>query len=61
MDTYMGIILIVVILVAVLMIGKMKSQTEWLINFLLRCVFGMMSNYFFKFILSDAFPGLENR
>ena len=59
MDTYMGIILIVVILVAVLMIGQMKSQTEWLINFLLRGVLGMMSIYFVNFLLADAFPGLE--
>lgn len=59
MDTYTGIIMIAVILVAVLMIGTMKSRAEWLINFLLRGVLGMMSIYFVNFLLADALPGLE--
>ncbi len=59
MDTYTGIILIAVILVIVLMIGTMKSRAEWMINFLLRGVLGMMSIYFVNFLFADAFPGLE--
>lgn len=59
MNTYTGIILIAVILVVVLLIGTMKSRAEWMINFVLRGVLGMMSIYFVNFLLADAFPGIQ--
>lgn len=59
MSTYAGIILIAVILVVVLLIGTMKSRAEWIINFVLRGVLGMMSIYFVNFLLADAVPGIQ--
>lgn len=59
MSTYTGIILIAVILVVVLLIGTMKSRAEWIINFVLRGVLGMMSIYFVNFLLSDVVPGIQ--
>ncbi len=59
MSTYTGIILIAVILVVVLLIGTMKSRAEWIINFVLRGVLGMMSIYFVNFLLADAVPGIQ--
>ncbi|MBD5547670.1 MAG: Pro-sigmaK processing inhibitor BofA [Lachnospiraceae bacterium] len=59
MNTYTGIILIAVILVVVLLIGIMKSRAEWMINFILRGVLGMMSIYFVNFLLADVLPGVQ--
>lgn len=59
MDTYMGIFLIVGILVLVLLIGALKSRAEWIINFVLRGVMGMMVVYFVNFLLADAVPGMR--
>lgn len=59
MDTYMGIFLIVGILVLVLLIGAMKSRAEWIINFVLRGVMGMMIVYFVNFLLADSVPDMR--
>lgn len=59
MDTYTGIFLIVGILVLVLLIGAMKSRAEWIINFVLRGVMGMMIVYFLNFLLADAMPDMR--
>lgn len=59
MNTYTGVILIVVILAVVLMIGAMKNRAEWIINFILRGVLGMMSIYFVNFLLADLMPGIK--
>lgn len=59
MNVYTSIILIVVILAAVLMIGAMKNRVEWMINFLLRGVLGMMSIYFMNLLLADVLPGMR--
>lgn len=59
MDTYAGVFLILGILVLVLFIGAMKSRTEWLINFMLRGIMGMMMVYFLNFFLGDAMPGMR--
>ncbi len=59
MNTYMGIYLIVGILVLVLLIGAMKSRAEWIINFVLRGVMGMMIIYFVNFIFADSMPEMR--
>ncbi len=58
MDTNAGIYLIVGILTVVLIIGAMKSRAEWIINFMLRGVLGMMSIYFLNIFLGDVVPGM---
>ena len=57
MDIYC-IYLIVGILAVVLIIGAMKSRAEWIINFMLRGVLGMMSIYFLNIFLGDVVPGM---
>lgn len=59
MDTYTGVFLIVGILVVVLMIGFVKNRAEWIINFVLRGVLGMMSIYFLNLLLADILPGIR--
>lgn len=59
MNTYTGIILIVAALAVVLVIGTMKSRAEWIINFMLRGVLGMMSIYFVNFLFADMLPGMR--
>ena len=59
MNTYTGGFLILGILVLVLLIGAMKSRTEWMVNFVLRGVMGMMMVYFFNFVLADMMPDLR--
>lgn len=59
MDTYAGVFLILGILVLVLLIGAMKSRTEWLINFVLRGIMGMMIAYFINFVLVDMMPDMR--
>lgn len=59
MDTYTGVFLIVGILVLVLLIGAMKSRAEWIINFVLRGVMGMMIVYFLNFLLADTMPDMR--
>ena len=58
MDTNAGIYLIVGILTVVLIIGAMKSRAEWIINFMLRGVLGMMSIYFLNTFLGNMVPGM---
>lgn len=58
MDTYVGAILIVGILVLVLLIGVMKSRAEFIINFVLRGVMGMMIVYFVNFLFADSIPDM---
>lgn len=59
MNTNAGVFLILGILVLVLLIGAMKSRTEWLINFVLRGVMGMMMVYFLNFLLTDMMPDMK--
>lgn len=59
MDTYMNVFLIVGILVLVLLIGAMKSRAEWIINFVLRGVMGMMIVYFLNFLFADTMPDMR--
>lgn len=59
MDIYTGVFLIVGILVVVLMIGAVKNRAEWIINFMLRGVMGMMSIYFLNLFLADVSPGIR--
>lgn len=59
MDTYMNVFLIVGILVLVLLIGAMKSRAEWVINFVLRGVMGMMIVYFLNFLFADTMPDMR--
>ena len=59
MNTYMSAFLIIGILAVVLMIGAVKNKTEWIINFMLRGVLGMMSIYFLNLLLGDVLPGIR--
>lgn len=59
MDTYAGVFLIVGILAVVLIIGAVKNKTEWIVNFMLRGVMGMMSIYFLNLLLADILPGVR--
>lgn len=59
METYTGVFLIIGILVLVLFIGVMKNKAEWIINFVLRGILGMMSIYFLNLLLADLMPGME--
>ncbi len=59
MDTYIGIFLIIGILVLVLLIGAMKSRAEWIINFVLRGIMGMMMVYFLNFLFADSLPDMR--
>ena len=52
MENQMGIILIVGSLVIVLLIGLVKSRAEFIINFVLRGVTGMLIIYFVNFLLA---------
>ena len=46
MSEYTGILWIVVILGIVLMMGILKSKADWIVNFLLRGIMGMLGIYF---------------
>lgn len=59
MDTYAGVFLIVGILAVVLIIGAVKNRMEWIVNFMLRGVMGMMSIYFLNLLLADILPGVR--
>lgn len=59
MDTYAGVFLIVGILAVVLIIGAVKNKTEWIVNFMLRGVMGMMSIYFLNLLLADILLGVR--
>lgn len=56
MDNYMGIFFIVGILAVVLLIGALRSRAEWIINFLLRGISGMLMIYFVNFFLEKYMP-----
>lgn len=59
MDNNMGVFFIIGILVLVLLIGAMKNRGEWIINFLLRGVLGMMSIYFVNLLFAASMPGMK--
>lgn len=56
MSNYTGILWIVGILGIVLLMGVLKRRTEWVINFLLRGVMGMLGIYFINMILASSVP-----
>lgn len=59
MDNGMGAVFIVGILVAVLLIGAVKNRGEWVVNFVLRGVLGMMSIYFANLAFANSMPGMK--
>lgn len=59
MENYTGAFLIIGILVFVLLIGAVKNKAEWMLNFVLRGVTGMMAIYFLNLFLADAVPGIK--
>ncbi|GFI46724.1 hypothetical protein IMSAGC019_02043 [Lachnospiraceae bacterium] len=59
MDTFSGGFMIIGILVLVLVIGAAKNKAEWIINFVLRGVLGMVMVYFVNYFLSGRIPGIE--
>lgn len=57
MNTYNGILLIIGVLAVVLFIGAKGGKAEWLVNFILRGVLGMMMIYFVNYFLAvRGFP-----
>lgn len=59
MDTYTSIFYIVGILVIVLLIGAFKNRTEWMINFILRGISGMLMIYFLNFLFEKQNAAVE--
>ncbi len=59
MDKYMGTIFIIGILAIVLLIGVLRSRAEWIVNFLLRGISGMLLIYFVNFFLTKYMPEME--
>ena len=59
METYTGILFIVGILAVVLLIGVFKSRAEWVVNFILRGISGMLIIYFVNFLFADRMPYME--
>ena len=59
MDNNMGAFFIIGILILVLLIGTLKNRGEWLVNFVLRGVMGMMSIYFVNLLLASSMPGMR--
>lgn len=58
MDTYGGVLWIVGVLFLVLAIGIFRSRVEWMINFVLRGVLGMLLIYFANYFLSQQIEGI---
>lgn len=58
MDTYSSVLLVVGVLILVLVIGTLRSRAEWIINFALRGVVGMMMVYFANYFFSQQIPGI---
>lgn len=56
MDHNTGIFFIVGILAVVLLIGALRSRAEWIINFWLRGISGMLMIYFVNFLLANYMP-----
>lgn len=52
MDNYSGFIMITVVCALVLLIGAVKKKSEFIINFILRTVLGMISIYFINEFLN---------
>lgn len=42
MPSYMGIVMIVAVCILVLLIGAVRKKAEWLLNFILRTVMGLI-------------------
>ncbi|MDE6202891.1 MAG: pro-sigmaK processing inhibitor BofA family protein [Lachnospiraceae bacterium] len=59
MENYTGAFLIIGILVFVLLIGAVKNKAEWMLNFVLRGIAGMMAVYFLNLFLADVVPGMK--
>lgn len=56
MDIYSGGMWIVGALGTVLMIGMFRSRLEWILNFLLRGILGMLLIYFGNLFLAEYLP-----
>lgn len=50
MSEYTGVLWIAVILGIVLMMGILKSKADWIVNFLLRGIMGMLGIYFINML-----------
>ena len=59
MENNVGVYFIIGALVLVLLIGAMKNRGEWIVNFVLRGVLGMMSIYFVNLMFANSMPGMN--
>lgn len=51
METYTGAFIIIIVCILVLFMGVFKSKMEWIINFILRGVTGIVGIYFINMFL----------
>lgn len=58
MDTYGSALWIVGALLLILLIGAFRSKIEWIVNFVLRGVIGMMMIYFANYFLAQQIEGI---
>lgn len=54
-----GTFYIIGILALVLLIGILRNRAEWILNFILRGVSGMMAMYFVNMVMRSWAPGME--
>ena len=52
MESYGGMVAILGVCLLVLMIGAMGKKVEWLVNFILRAVMGVVGIYFINLLLT---------
>ncbi|MBQ8596627.1 MAG: pro-sigmaK processing inhibitor BofA family protein [Lachnospiraceae bacterium] len=57
MSDYTGVLWIVGILGIVLLMGIIKSRAEWVINFVLRGIMGMLGIYFINMLTASQASG----
>lgn len=58
-DKFVGFIILVAALAAVLLIGALKKRAEWLLTFLFRAVTGTVMIYFINLLITSNDMGFE--
>lgn len=58
-DKFIGFIILVAALAAVLLIGALKKRAEWLLTFLFRGVTGTVMIYFINLLITSTNMGFE--
>lgn len=58
-DKFIGFVIILAALAAVLLIGALKKRAEWLLAFLFRAVIGTVAIYFLNLVIVSYDMGFE--